>query len=43
MPYQEVDWVVLDLDMDDSSGFEVLVHLVPDRKRPRLPSWFSLA
>ena len=34
--YQEVDCVVLDLDMDDSSGFEVLLHLIPDRKRPEI-------
>jgi len=31
---QKVDCVVLDLDMDDSSGFEVLLHLIPDRKLP---------
>src|SRR5688572_31429704 len=29
---QKMDCVVLDLDMDDASGFEVLVSLVPDRK-----------
>src|SRR6476661_10171562 len=34
--YQKVDCVVLDLDMDDSSGFEVLLHLIPDRKRPKI-------
>jgi CheY-like chemotaxis protein len=34
--YQKVDCVVLDLDMDDSSGFEVLLHLIPDRKRPEI-------
>ena len=22
--------------MDDSSGFEVLLHLIPDRKRPKI-------
>ena len=32
--YQKVHCVVLDLDMDDSSGFEVLFNLIPDRKRP---------
>ena len=31
---QKVDCVVLDLDMDDSSGFEVLLSLIPDPKRP---------
>ena len=34
--YQKVDCVLLDLDMDDSSGFEVLLHLIPDRKRPEI-------
>ena len=34
--YQKIDCVVLDLDMDDSSGFEVLLHLIPDRKRPEI-------
>ena len=33
--YQKVDCVVLDLDMDDSSGFEVLLRLIPDHLRPR--------
>jgi len=33
---QKVDCVVLDLDMDDSSGFEVLLRLIPDRKRPEI-------
>ena len=32
--YQKVDCVVLDLDMDDSSGFEVLLRLIPDHQRP---------
>jgi CheY-like chemotaxis protein len=34
--YQKVDCVVLDLDMDDSSGFEVLLSLIPDRQRPEI-------
>jgi CheY-like chemotaxis protein len=34
--YQKVDCVVLDLDMDDSSGFEVLLNLIPDRRRPEI-------
>ena len=33
----KVDCVVLDLDMDDASGFEALVSLVPDRARPTIP------
>src|SRR5262245_34463046 len=33
---QEVDCVVLDIDMNDSSGFEVLLNLIPDRKRPEI-------
>ena len=32
----KVDCVVLDLDMDDSSGFEVLLSLIPDPKRPEI-------
>ena len=35
--YQKADCVILDLDMGDSSGFEVLFHLIPDRKRLKLP------
>jgi CheY-like chemotaxis protein len=34
--YQKVDCVVLDLDMDRSSGFEVLLRLIPDHKRPKV-------
>jgi len=34
--YQKVDCVVLDLDMNHSSGFEVLLRLIPDHKRPRV-------
>jgi DNA-binding NarL/FixJ family response regulator len=33
---QEMDCVVLDLDMDDASGFEVLLALVPDRKHRQI-------
>jgi len=33
----KVDCVVLDLDMNDASGFEALVSLVPDRARPTIP------
>jgi two-component system sensor histidine kinase ChiS len=35
--YHKMDCVVLDLDMDDASGFEVLLDLVPDRKHRRIP------
>jgi DNA-binding NarL/FixJ family response regulator len=34
--YQKVDCVVLDLDMNESSGFDVLVNLIPDRNRPKI-------
>jgi CheY-like chemotaxis protein len=34
--YHKVDCVVLDLDMDDSSGFEVLLSLIPDPKHPEI-------
>jgi len=34
--YQKVDCVVLDLDMELSSGFEVLLRLIPDHKRPKV-------
>ena len=34
---QKMDCVVLDLDMDDASGFEVLLALVPDRKHQQIP------
>ena len=33
---QKIDCVVLDLDMNDSSGFEVVINLIPDRKRPEI-------
>lgn len=32
--YQRIDCIVLDLDMDESSGFEVLLALIRDHKRP---------
>src|SRR5262245_23889457 len=32
--YQKVDCVVVDLDMPQSSGFDVLFGLIPDRKHP---------
>ncbi|HEX8751625.1 MAG TPA: response regulator, partial [Nitrospira sp.] len=31
---QEIDCVILDLDLDDSSGFDVLLGLNPNRERP---------
>ena len=34
--YQKVDCVVLDLDMEHSSGFEVLLRLIPNHKRPKV-------
>ncbi len=34
---RKIDCVVLDLDMEESSGFEALVSLVPDRARPTMP------
>jgi len=33
---QEVDCVVLDLDLSATSGFQVLLDLVPDRRRPKI-------
>ncbi len=35
--HQRVDCVVLDLDLPQSSGFVLLLALVPDRHRPRIP------
>ena len=32
--YQKIDCIVVDLDMGDSSGFEVLLTLIPDRNPP---------
>jgi CheY-like chemotaxis protein len=34
--HQEVDCIVLDLDLSASSGFQVLLDLVPDRRRPEI-------
>ena len=34
---QKVDCVILDLDLNHSSGFEVLLALVPDRHNPAIP------
>jgi CheY-like chemotaxis protein len=34
--HQEVDCIVLDLDLSTSSGFQVLLDLVPDRCRPEI-------
>src|SRR6476660_5094841 len=34
--YQNVDCVILDLEMKDSSGFDVLLNLIPDRKHPKI-------
>jgi CheY-like chemotaxis protein len=34
--YQKVDCVVLDLDMEHSSGFEVLLRLIPNHKCPKV-------
>jgi len=34
--YQKIDCVIVDLDMGDSSGFEVLLTLIPGRKRPEI-------
>jgi len=35
--HQKFDCVVLDLDLPNSSGFEVLFTLAPDRTRPEIP------
>ena len=34
--YQTVDCVVLDIDMEHSSGFEVLLRLIPNHKHPKV-------
>lgn len=33
---QEVDCIVLDLDLSATSGFHVLLDVVPDRRRPEI-------
>lgn len=33
---QKVDCVLLDLDLTDSSGFQSLLDLIPDRRRPEI-------
>jgi CheY-like chemotaxis protein len=33
---EKIDCVVLDLDLAESSGFEVLLELIPDRKNPQI-------
>ena len=34
--HHEVDCIVLDLDLSASSGFQVLLDFVPDRRRPEI-------
>ena len=34
--HEKVDCIVLDLDLPASSGFQVLLDLVPDRRRPEI-------
>ena len=34
--HQEVDCIVLDLDLSETSGFQVLLDLVSDRRRPEI-------
>src|SRR6476620_4723747 len=36
LKYQKVDCVVLDLDLSTSSGFEFLLEIVPNRRRPEI-------
>src|SRR6476620_6159690 len=36
LKYQKVDCVVLDLDLSVSSGFQVLLHIIPNRHRPEI-------
>jgi CheY-like chemotaxis protein len=35
--HQRIDCVVLDLDLPDSSGFELLFHFIADRTPPQIP------
>jgi len=34
--YQKIDCIIVNLDMGDSPCFEVLLTLIPDRKRPEI-------
>jgi CheY-like chemotaxis protein len=39
---QRIDCVILELDFPKESGFEVLVNLIPNVRRPNVPSLSSL-